>query len=130
MYFRVAEFQRVGRRRVFAGFAEKGYFLTAAGELRHRRKKISQRDKRRRGYVELNMATGQSDMNGAPLFENDVCRVCLGSGRATETVIRFKDNVAAFIAVAERGRLKIPFAFLDKTDAAFWKIGTIYDKMI
>lgn len=129
MFFRVAEFRRVGRRRVFAGFAEKGYYLNAAGELRHRRKKINQRDKRRRDYVEINRATGQSDMNGTPLFENDVCRVALGNGTA-ETVIRFKANVAAFVAMLERGRIKVPFAFLDKEDATIWRVGTIYDKML
>lgn len=128
MFFRVAEFGRKGRRRVFVGFAEKGYYLNASGELRHRRKKITQRDKRRRGYVELNRATGQNDAEGTPIFENDVCRVALGNGTA-ETVIRFKANVAAFVAMLERGRIKVPFAFLDKEDATIWRVGTIYDKM-
>ena len=113
---------------MFVGFAEKGYYLNASGELRNRRKKITQRDKRRRGYVELNRATGQNDAEGTPIFENDVCRVALGNGTA-ETVIRFKENVAAFVAMLERGRIKVPFAFLDKEDATIWRGGTIYDKM-
>ena len=122
--FRVAEFEKKGGRQVFKGFAVAGYRLGQRGQLKHYRKKIETKDRRKKNYVEMNRATGQTDVKGKGIFENDlihdkkenqVCRV------------EYCEKYAAFVAVASLLDFEFPLSFLDKRNQKFEIVGNIYE---
>lgn len=122
--FRVAEFEKKGGRQVFKGFAVAGYRIGQSGQLKHYRKKIETKDRRKKNYVELNRATGQTDVKGRGIFENDlihdkeenqICRV------------EYCEKYAAFIAVASILNFNFPLTFLDKRNQKFEIVGNIYE---
>lgn len=122
--FRVAEFEKKGGRQVFKRFAASGYRLGQNGQLRHYKRRIETKDRRKKNYVELNRATGQKDITGRGIFENDlihdkeenqICRV------------EYCDKYAAFIAVASILNFNFPLTFLDKRNQKFEIVGNIYE---
>lgn len=122
--FRVAEFEKKGGRQVFKRFAVSGYHVGQRGQLRHYRKKIETKDRRKKNYVELNRSTGQTDVKGRGIFENDlihdkeenqICRV------------EYCEKYAAFIAVASILNFNFPLTFLDKRNQKFEVVGNVYE---
>ena len=122
--FRVAEFEKKGGRQVFKRFAVSGYHVGQRGQLRHYRKKIETKDRRKKNFVELNRATGQTDVKGNGIFENDlihdkeenqICRV------------EYCEKYAAFVAVASILNFSFPLTFLDKRNQKFEIVGNIYE---
>lgn len=122
--FRVAEFEKKGGRQVFKRFAASGYHVGQRGQLRHYRKKIETKDRRKKNFVELNRATGQTDVKGNGIFENDlihdkeenqICRV------------EYCEKYAAFVAVASILNFSFPLTFLDKRNQKFEIVGNIYE---
>lgn len=122
--FRVAEFEKKGGRQVFKRFAVAGYRLGQRGQLKHYRKKIETKDRRKKNFVELNRATGQTDLKGNGIFENDlihekeenmICRV------------EYCEKYAAFVAVASILNFNFPLTFLDKRNQKFEIVGNIYE---
>lgn len=122
--FRVAEFEKKGGRQVFKRFAASGYRLGQNGQLRHYKRRIETKDRRKKNYVELNRATGQKDVKGKGIFENDlihdknenmICRV------------EYCEKYAAFVAVASILNFNFPFTFLDKRNQKFEIVGNIYE---
>ena len=122
--FRVAEFEKKGGRQVFKRFAVSGYRVGQRGQLRHYRKKIETKDRRKKNYVELNRSTGQTDVKGKGIFENDlihdkeenqICRV------------EYCEKYAAFVAVASILNFSFPLTFLDKRNQKFEVVGNVYE---
>ena len=121
--FRVAEFEKKGGRQVFKGFKYSGYKLGQNGRLYHTAKKVNQKDKRCRNYVELNLSTFQKDISGKAIFENDVCRELK---RDVLGVIKYYSDKGSFILEVTRGYIKIPYSILDTDDIQLKKITNIY----
>lgn len=122
--FRVAEFEKKGGRQVFKRFAVSGYRLGQKGQLRHYKRPIETKDRRKKNFVELNRATGQTDVKGKGIFENDlihdkeenqICRV------------EYCEKYAAFVAVASILNFSFPLTFLDKRNQKFEVVGNIYE---
>lgn len=121
--FRVAEFTKKNGRQIFTGFKYSGYKLGQNGKLYHRTKKISQKDKRRRNYVELNLSTLQRDVNGLSIYEYDICKDLT---RDVTGVIKYYSTKGSFILEVTRGYIKIPYSILDCDDLKLKKITNIY----
>ena len=122
--FRVAEFEKKGGRQIFKRFAVSGYRVGQRGQLRHYKKKIETKDRRKKNFVELNRATGQTDVKGKGIFENDlihdkeenlICRV------------EYCEKYAAFVAVASILYFNFPLTFLDKRNQKFEVVGNVYE---
>ena len=124
--FRVAEFEKKGGRQVFKGFKYTGYKLGQNGRLYNINKKVNQKDKRRRNYVELNLSTLQKDVSGKSIFENDVCRELK---RDVLGVIKYYSDKGSFILEVTRGYIKIPYSILDTDDIQLKKITNIYRRL-
>lgn len=95
-----------------------------AASLNTTEKKIETKDRRKKNYVELNRATGQTDVKGNGIFENDlihdkeenqICRV------------EYCEKYAAFVAVASILNFNFPLTFLDKRNQKFEIVGNIYE---
>ena len=121
--FRVAEFEKKGGSQVFKGFKYSGYKLGQNGRLYNINKKVNQKDKRRRNYVELNLSTLQKDVSGKTIFEYDVCRELK---RDVLGVIKYYSDKGSFILEVTRGYIKIPYSILDTDDIQLKKITNIY----
>ena len=122
--FRVAEFEKKGGRQVFKRFAVSGYRLGQNGQLRHYKRRIETKDRRKKNYVELNLATGQTDVKGKVIFENDLInekeenQICR---------IEYCEKYAAFVAVASILNFSFPLTFLDKRNQKFEVVGNVYE---
>lgn len=125
--FRVAEFEKKGGRQVFKGFKYSGYKLGQNGRLYNINKKVNQKDKRRRNYVELNLSTLQKDVTGKTIFEYDVCRELK---RNVTGIIKYYSDKGSFILEVTRGYIKIPYSILDMDDIQLKKITNIYRKKL
>lgn len=122
--FRVAEFEKKGGRQVFKRFAVSGYRLGQRGQIKHYRKKIETKDRRKKNYVELNRATGQTDVKGRGIFENDLIR---DNEENQICRVEYCEKYAAFVAVASILNFNFPLTFLDKRNQKFEVIGNIYE---
>ena len=122
--FRVAEFEKKGGRQVFKRFAVAGYRMGQRGQLKHYRKKIETKDRRKKNYVELNRATGQTDVKGKGIFENDLIK-----DKEENQICRVEycEKYAAFVAVASILNFSFPLTFLDKRNQKFEIVGNIYE---
>lgn len=122
--FRVAEFEKKGGRQVFKRFAVSGYRLGQKGQLRHYKRRIETKDRRKKNYVELNRATGQTDVKGKGIFENDLIR-----DKEENQICRVEycEKYAAFLAVASILNFNFPLTFLDKRNQKFEVVGNVYE---
>lgn len=122
--FRVAEFEKKGGRQVFKRFAVSGYRVGQRGQLRHYRKKIETKDRRKKNYVELNRATGQTDVKGKGIFENDLIK---DKEESQICRVEYCEKYAAFVAVASILNFSFPLTFLDKRNQKFEVVGNVYE---
>ena len=122
--FRVAEFEKKGGRQVFKRFAVSGYRLGQKGQLRHYKRRIETKDRRKKNYVELNRATGQTDVKGRGIFENDLIK---DKEESQICRVEYCEKYAAFVAVASILNFSFPLTFLDKRNQKFEVIGNIYE---
>lgn len=122
--FRVAEFEKKGGRKVFKRFAVTGYHVGQRGQLRHYRKKIETKDRRKKNYVELNLATGQTDLKGKMIYEKDLV---LDKEENQICRVDFCKGYAAFVLIASLLDFEFPLSFLDKRNQKFEVVGNIYE---
>lgn len=122
--FRVAEFEKKGGRQVFKRFAVSGYRVGQRGQLRHYKKKIETKDRRKKNYVELNRATGQTDVKGKGIFENDLIK---DKEESQICRVEYCEKYAAFVAVASILNFSFPLTFLDKRNQKFEVVGNVYE---
>lgn len=111
--FRVAEFKKIKGRQIFAKFAFRGYKLDQEGNLSHYKKKISQKDRRKKNFVELNMWTGQNDIKGKPLFAEDYVFDHINK---VNGIVKWFPNMGGFIIRVDAGKIEIPYSYLNKDD--------------
>ena len=122
--FRVAEFEKKGGRQVFKRFAVSGYRVGQRGQLRHYKKKIETKDKRKKNYVELNLSTGQTDLKGKMIYEKDLV---LDKEENQICRVDFCKHYAAFVLIASLLDFEFPLSFLDKRNQKFEIVGNIYE---
>lgn len=121
--FRVAEFEKIKGKQIFKKFAFRGYKLDQQGNLSHYNKKISQNDKRKRNYVELNMGVGQKDIKGVNIYENDFV---FDSKNNVNGIIKYYQNMGAYILRVDAGKIEIPYSVLDTDELSLEIFGNIY----
>ena len=122
--FRVAEFKKVKGKQQFVKFAFTGYKLDQAGNLSHYKKKISQKDRRKKNFVELNMATGQNDIHGKPLFAEDYV---FDHENKVNGIVKWFPNMGGFILRVDAGSIEIPYSYLNKDELRLEKWGNRYE---
>ena len=122
--FRIAEFRKVKGGQVFKRFAFTGYKLDQRGNLSHYKKKISQFDRRRKNFVELNMATGQNDIHGKPIFAEDYV---FDNENKVNGIVKYFPNMGAFILRVDAGAIEIPYSILDKSELKLIVWGNRYE---
>lgn len=122
--FRVAEFEKVKGKQVFKKFAFKGYKIDQAGILSHYKKKISQKDKRRKNYVEYNLFVGQADIKKKPIYTEDFV---FDHTNKVHGLIKFYPNLGAYILRVDAGRIQIPYSMLDTSELQIEVTGNIYE---
>lgn len=122
--FRVAEFEKTKGGQKFKRFAFKGYKIDQKGNLSHGKKKISQKDKRRKNYVEVNMAVEQRDIKGKMLFAEDYV---FEHKNGVNGIIKYFNNMGAFILRVDAGKIQIPFSVLDKDELRLEIVGNRYE---
>lgn len=122
--FRVAEFKKIKGKQVFTQFAFKGYKLDQAGNLSHYKKKINQKDRRKKNFVELNMWTGQKDINGKPLYAEDFV---FDHNNKVNGIIKWFNNMGGFILRVDAGRIEIPYSYLNEDDVKLEYWGNRYE---
>lgn len=111
--FRVAEFKKIKGRQVFKKFSFRGYKLDQEGNLSHYKKKISQKDRRKKNFVELNMWTGQNDIRGKPLFAEDYVFDHINK---VNGIVKWFPNMGGFIIRVDAGKIEIPYSYLNEDD--------------
>lgn len=121
--FRVAEFEKVKGRQIFKKFAFKGYKLDQEGNLSHYKKKISIKDKRRKNYVQVNMAVGQADIKGHKIYEEDYV---FDYQNKVNGIIKYYKNMGAYILRVDAGKIEIPYSVLDKDELKLEVLGNVY----
>ena len=101
-----------------------GYRLGQKGQLRHYKRPIETKDRRKKNFVELNRATGQTDVKGKGIFENDLIR-----DKEENQICRVEycEKYAAFVAVASILNFSFPLTFLDKRNQKFEVVGNVYE---
>lgn len=125
MDFRVARFERKGGRQVFVGFPSGGYFLGQNGIL-YRGDIISNTtDRRKKDFHIVDFFSGRLDVDQKKIYANDI--VYSSSLRACG-IIKFRPEKGAFIFCVERGKIQIPYSFLDMYSISLKKKYTIYEK--
>lgn len=122
--FRVAEFEKKGGRQVFKGFAVAGYRMGQRGQIKHYRKKIETKDRRKKNYVELNRSTGQTDLKGKMIYEKDLV---LDKVENQVCRVDFCEGYAAFVLIASLLDFEFPLSFLDKRNQKFEVVGNVYE---
>lgn len=122
--FRVAEFEKIKGKQVFKQFAYKGYKIDQGGVLTHYKKKISQRDKRRKNYVEFNMYVGQNDIKQKPIYTEDYV---FDHTNKVHGLVKFYPNLGAYILRVDAGRIQIPYSMLDTSELQVEVMGNIYE---
>ena len=121
--FRVAEFEKVKGRHIFKKFAFQGYKLDQTGKLSHYKKKISQTDRRRKNFVEVNMAVGQKDIKGKQLYAEDFV---FDHSNKVNGLIKYYPNMGAYILRVDAGKIEVPYSILDKDELRLEKWGNRY----
>lgn len=122
--FRVAEFEKVKGKQVFKRFVFKGYKLDQEGKLSHYKKKVNQKDKRRKNFVELNLAVGQTDIKGEKLYAEDYV---YDHTNEVNGIIKYYNNMGAYILRVDAGKIEIPYSVLDKDELKLEKWGNRYE---
>ena len=122
--FRVAEFKKIKGKQVFTQFAFKGYKLDQSGNLTHYKKKINQKDRRKKNFVELNMWTGQKDIKGKPLYAEDFV---FDHNNKVNGIIKWFNNMGGFILRVDAGKIEIPYSYLNEDDVKLEYWGNRYE---
>lgn len=122
--YRVAEFERRGNRQQFTGFGSKGYFLSAKGDLYDEGVKMNLSDKRKNLYREINLFSGRKDNKGLKLYDKDLV---FNRSANQYGIIRFLPTKGAFVMTIKKGKIEIPYTYLDCYEVSLVKVGTLYE---
>lgn len=125
MDFRVAEFNRLGSRQKFVGFPSGGYFLGQDGELYRGNITCNTTDRRKKKFFIVDFFSGRLDVDQKKIYANDIV---YSSSLRTCGIIKFRPEKGAFIFCVEKGKIRIPYSFLDMYSISLKKKYTIYEK--
>lgn len=124
--FRVAEFERKGRKLIFKKFLFRGFKIGQDGSLWRGSVKQNTRDRRKRKFYEINMCLIRKDMNGVLIYEKDIC---MDRREKIEGVIRYLFNKSAFLIVLQNGMIEVPYSYLDFYEVSLEVKGNVYERI-
>lgn len=125
--FRVARFERKGGCQVFVGFPSGGYFLGQNGIL-YRGEIISNTtDRRKKDFHIVDFFSGRCDENKQKIYAHDVV---YSSTLKTSGIVLFRPEKGAFIFCVQRGKITIPYSFLDMYEVSLKKKYSIFEKNV
>lgn len=127
MDFRVARFERKGGRQVFVGFPSGGYFLGQDGELYRGNITCNTTDRRKKKFFIVDFFSGRLDVDQKKIYAHDVV---YSSTLKTSGIVLFRPEKGAFIFCVQRGKITIPYSFLDMYEVSLKKKYSIFEKNV